>query len=434
VALVVGFALGGVSHGMEGNLMGSFDAVMDTLGELWVRALRASVIPLVLAYVVAAVTSIGEARTAGRVAGLCFLTFAGLVALAAAYSVPVGYLLSSALSVDPDALAGLREGVLVGALEGASGAEEAAPSFGQTISGFLPSNIFQAAVEEQMLGLVLGGLVFGIAITRLEPESRELLASFFHAIAQAMMTVVIWVLWVMPLGVFCLAFVMARQTGWSVALAFGYWVFGASALLLGFILLLYLVASVVGRVPIRSFARAVAPAQIVAAGSRSSLACIPALLEGADEHLPTSKTLEGFVIPLSSATFKLSGPLGSPFQLFILAHLYGIDLDPGTITVFMAGILLMSFGTPGIPSGGFVVRLPFFMAAGIPVEGFMLTNALDAIPDIFKTTANVTGDMTTLTIVQRLVGGGVDLELGRAAHAEAAGSPATAPPDDKAAP
>jgi Na+/H+-dicarboxylate symporter len=145
---------------------------------------------------------------------------------------------------------------------------------------------------------------------------------------------------------------------------------------------------------------------MVAVGSRSSLACLPALLEGAKEQLEIPDSIRGFVIPLSSAAFKLSGTLGSPFQLFILAKLYGVALAPTTVTVFVLGIMLVSIGTPGIPSGGFAVRIPFFLAAGIPLEGFLLTAAVDAIPDIFKTTVNVTGDMTVLTLVDRFAGRG----------------------------
>jgi len=373
------------------------------VGQLWIRALRAAVIPLVMAYVVAAVTSLEETRRTGRTAVVCFLTFAALVALAALYSVPLGYLLSSAFSVDPAALDGLR-GLVPVAADTAS-MPPALPSVGGILSQLIPTNIVAAALEEQMLALVLAALVFGLAVTRLEGAARDTLTHLFRGLAQAMMTIVIWILWVMPVGVFCLAFVLARQTGWSAVSAFGFWVFGASALILGFTLLLYPLASFVGRVPVASFARAVAPAQLVAAGARSSLASVPALLEGAEQHLPASRKLQGFVIPLSSASFKLSGPLGSPFQLFILAQLYGVTLDVPTVLVFVTGILLMSFGTPGIPSGGFVVRMPFFVAAGVPIEGFLLTSALDAIPDIFKTMVNVTGDMTALVLVDRFAGG-----------------------------
>jgi Na+/H+-dicarboxylate symporter len=67
----------------------------------------------------------------------------------------------------------------------------------------------------------------------------------------------------------------------------------------------------------------------------------------------------------------------------------------------MLGIMLVSFGTPGIPSGGLMIRAPFFLSAGIPLEGFLLTMAADTVTDIFKTTVNVTADMTVACMVSR---------------------------------
>jgi len=401
--LVVGFGLGGMARDSESPVMLGLEKLLDPVGSIWINALRAAVIPLVVSYVISAITSIGEARRTGKLAGLSLLTFVGLVALAAAYSVPLGQALASAYTVDPETLAALRATLSDTALAAAAAASEPA-SFGQSLARLIPANLFRAAAEEQILGLVIAAFIFGLATTQIEPRNREMLTRFFKAVAEATMVVVIWILWVMPIGVFALAYVTARQTGPEIGWAFGYWVVWASVLLLGFTLLLYPVAALVGKVEIRRFARAVAPAQLVAAGSRSSLASVPALLEGAGAHLRVPDSVRGFVIPLSSASFKLSGPLGSPFQLFILAKLYGVELDPTTVAVFVFGILLMSFGTPGIPSGGFTLRLPFFIAAGIPIEGFMLTTALDAIPDMFKTIVNVTGDMTVLTIVGRFAG------------------------------
>jgi Na+/H+-dicarboxylate symporter len=64
-------------------------------------------------------------------------------------------------------------------------------------------------------------------------------------------------------------------------------------------------------------------------------------------------------------------------------------------------MLLLSFTTAGIPSGGAFVSLPFYIALGIPVEAFTLFKVADAVPDIFKTILNVTADMTVATIVAR---------------------------------
>lgn len=395
----------------EGAVTTLLERLLDPIGTIWVNAIRAAVVPLVVSYVISAVASIGEARRTGELAGFCILTFVGLVVVAVMYSVPLGHTLASAYSVDPDALAALRAMVPDSAVA-AAGAETL--SFGQVLTRLMPSNLIRAAAEEQILALVVAALVFGLAMTRVEEQSREMLTRFFRAVAEATMVVVVWIMWFMPIGVFALAYMAARQAGSTIVWAFGYWIMFASVLLLGFTLILYPIARFVGKVEIRRFARAVAPAQLVAVGARSSLAAIPAILDGARAHLDFPAHIRGFVIPLSSATFKLSGPLGSPFQLFMLAKLYGVDLDPATVAVFIAGIMLLSFGTPGIPSGGFSIRLPMFIAAGIPVEGFLLMAAMDPIPDMFKTMVNVTGDMTVLSVVARLAGASPDQKARRA--------------------
>ncbi|MBT8397639.1 MAG: dicarboxylate/amino acid:cation symporter [Gemmatimonadetes bacterium] len=396
----MGFGVGELAHGSESQLVRAVGGLVDPLGRIWVNALQAAVIPLVISFLITAVTSMGESRHTGRLVGLCLLTFIGLVSLAASYSVPVGYALASGYSLDTENLAAL-ESTLPAAERTDATSGTVPPTFGEALGRLIPANLFRAAVEGEIPGLVLAALVFGLAITRLESRHREVLTRFFKGVAEATMVVVVWILWAMPLGVFGLAFSAAAQVGAEIAWAFGYWVVAASGLLLGFTLLLYPVSVLLGRVRLGAFARALAPAQLVAAGSRSSLAAMPALMEGAEEHLEHPDPIRGFVIPLSSTAFKLSGPLGSPLQLFLLAKLYGVSLDPATVVVFVLGIMLMSFATPGLPSGGFMLRLPWFVAAGIPAEGFLLLTTLDAIPDIFKTVTNVTGDMTVLAIVGR---------------------------------
>jgi Na+/H+-dicarboxylate symporter len=58
-----------------------------------------------------------------------------------------------------------------------------------------------------------------------------------------------------------------------------------------------------------------------------------------------------------------------------------------------------------LPShGASLSTLPFYLDVGIPIEAVVLLNAVDAIPDIFKTVLNVTGDMSAAAIVGRFAG------------------------------
>ncbi len=76
-------------------------------------------------------------------------------------------------------------------------------------------------------------------------------------------------------------------------------------------------------------------------------------------------------------------------------------IEPGYLLVFVATVMVLSFSSPGIPSGGFLVTLPFYVSAGIPVEGVILLRVVDAVPDIFKTLVNVTADMSVAAVAAR---------------------------------
>ena len=83
--------------------------------------------------------------------------------------------------------------------------------------------------------------------------------------------------------------------------------------------------------------------------------------------------------------------------------MFGMHLSPAFMVTFTATMLLLSFTTAGIPSGGALVSLPFYLAPGIPVEAFTLFKVADAVPGVFKTILNVTAGMTVATMVARFV-------------------------------
>jgi Na+/H+-dicarboxylate symporter len=106
------------------------------------------------------------------------------------------------------------------------------------------------------------------------------------------------------------------------------------------------------------------------------------------------------VLPLSVATFKINTPIADLVGPIFLAHLYGVPLSAGAIATMTLITIALSFSNPGIPSGGlFVVTAPVLLSAGIPLDGIALLIAADAIPDIFNTVINVTGDMTVAAIL-----------------------------------
>ena len=268
--------------------------------------------------------------------------------------------------------------------------------------GLIPGNIFQALSSGEILPLLLFTVFFGLAVAHLAPERRELLNRIFRALADAMMVLVGWILKATPLGVFALSFEMAVHTGVQATGFMAFFVALVSGLMLLCTGLLYPVTAVLGRASIRRFARAVAPAQLVAVSTRSSLAALPALVEGARDHLALPASATGFVLPLSVSAFKVNRTMSSTVKLLFLAHVFHVHLGPAELATFLVTVIVLSFSNVGIPGGGAtLMTLPAYLAAGVPLAGVVILEAAMTSPDFFRTLLNVTGDMSAATILSR---------------------------------
>ena len=149
------------------------------------------------------------------------------------------------------------------------------------------------------------------------------------------------------------------------------------------------------------FAQGVFPAQAVAFSSSSSLASLPALIDGSERRLRLPPSVTDVVLPLAVSTFKVATPALWLGAAIFLARLYGVPLAPTQLLAISFTGILTSFSTPGVPHGWLLVISPLVVTMGIPAEGIGLLIAVDAIPDIFATTLNVTGDMVAAALVSR---------------------------------
>jgi proton glutamate symport protein len=403
-ALGAGLGLGLVLHGSQAPWVEQLASALETIGGVWISVLKFTVVPLVLTQALAAVMRTERLGTVGLKSLAVFLA---LLAAAATFTLLAAPSLIALYRVDPATIAALRAGVSVP--DSVRDALGSGTEVGDWLWGFVPTSLSRLFRGANFLLVLLATIAAGLIAKRLAGPRRAQLQRGTTRLADLAMLVVGWVLRVMPLGVLALSFGLALSAGGSAVGLMTFFVVLVSGLMLVFTALLYPATAIIAGIRIRRFAQAVGPAQLVAVSTRSSLASLPALVEGGRARgLPVAAT--GFVLPLAVATFKLSMAISHPFMLLFLAHAFGVPLGLDRIMVFVGTILLISFATLGIPGGNpGVSTLPAFVAAGVPVEGVLILDAVETIPDIFKTITNVTADMSAAAIVTR----------GSAANAEA---------------
>lgn len=395
-ALVSGVVAGLLAPDSPGPALRVAISVLDTVGEAWVRALRMVVLPLVVSLLVVAVLGTKEraglARMGAAAVAIFFVAYLFLAVLSALLYPPLIRL----SGVARGAISSLRveSAPVAGAVSGGSPVE--------WLLQIVPTNPFASLAEDNVLQVVVFSIVFAAAVGKLAPAARASVLSLFSPIAEAMLIVVEWLLWVSPLTIFALVFGAAREIGVGAA-----WMLVAFALMTTVIMVLGILAftpavGILGRVGTIRFARAAWPGQLVALATRSSLATLPALVGTAKSRLGLPDRVVGFGLPFAASTFKPSNLISSPGRLLFLSWVYAVPVDLLGYAMFVGYVMLVSTTVLGIPSqGSRLASLPAFAALGIPVEGIVLISSVEVLYDFAATVLNTTGYLGTACLLPR---------------------------------
>jgi proton glutamate symport protein len=399
-ALFILFALvGGIILGVAGSGTGWGDAVAgiaDPVGGMWLNALKMTIVPLVVALLITGITKTAEAARAGKLAGRSVAWFLILLWSSSVMAALVTPLLLDLWPLDPASAGALKTAL------GKTAAVAPPPAFKEFLLGLIPSNPIGAAASDAILPLTIFTAIFAFAMLRLPEGERAFLSRFFEAVGNVMLVIINWVLWLAPIGVFALAFVVGARSGFSALGGLVHYVLIASALGIIVWIAAYPLALFGGRVSLSQFARAALPAQAVAISTQSSLASLPAMLKGT-EALGIKGETADVVLPLAVALFRATGPAMNLAVAIYVAHWYGIDLGPWQLAAGVAVAATTTLGAVSLPGQlSFISSIaPIALAMGVPFEPLALLIAVETIPDIFRTVGNVSMDMAVTTTIAR---------------------------------
>jgi Na+/H+-dicarboxylate symporter len=406
-ALVLGLLFGIASAAIGGAWVDGAVTVAEPVGGLWLDGLRMTIVPLIISLLITGIAASAEAARASRLAGRAIVLFLAVLWTSAILAALLTPLLLQLWPMPGESAAALKA-----ALSSSTDKVGDIPTFGQFVRSIVPTNPIAAAANDQILPLMVFTAVFGFALTRLPAEPRERLTGLFRSIADVMLVMVNWILWLAPIGVFALAYVVGARAG-----------AGAFGALLHYILIVASVGTVVwflawplamigGRVGFLAFTRAVGPAHAVAISTQSSLASLPAMLRGTEAlGIPVARS--GVVLPLAVAIFRATGPAMNLAVAIYVAYWFGIPLGPAQLAAGVAAAATTTLGAVSLPGSiTFITSIaPICLAMGVPIEPLVVLLAVETLPDIVRTTGNVAMDVAATATVARRAGPGDDAQL-----------------------
>jgi Na+/H+-dicarboxylate symporter len=382
------------------------------VGSLFINGLKMVVIPLVMTSIICGVAKIGEDKDFGRL-GLKTLLFYSLTGLLA---VVVGLLCVNL--IEPGQVdAELREKMLSG--QGEMEGKKVEKAFEHADGGFkgiieifqrmIPQNLFKAAVEGQLLGLIFFSLLFGFFVARLPAKFKESQIVFWEGLNATILSITNFIISFAPYGVFGLVTPTLMMVGIETVYVMGTF---ALTVLLGlaihsFIILPCLLHFLAKLNFIKHF-QAVSPALLTAFSTASSSATLPLTLNCITNRAGVSKKIASFTLPLG-ATMNMDGTaLFECVVVVFLAQLFGIEMDWVTQSTVVIMALLTSIGVAGIPSASLVAIIVILHAVGFPEDtiaiGVGIVFVVDRLLDMTRTAVNVLGDSCAAAIIGKSEG------------------------------
>lgn len=416
--LVGQFVLYDASHTEEA--LRSAAQPWHTAGEvIFIRPLMMMIVPLVFVSVAVGVASIGNPQKLGVIGGATLLYYLSTMAAAVALGLVLVSFVKPGVGVDAAALqssgmSAFESGGISAKIAG--GPSDVGGSFVGLIYSMIPNNFLAAAVEGNTLPVVIGGIVIGLALV-LGGEKSRLTIQVLEGAFEALIRLVMWVIWLAPLGIF---FIVAGRVG-QVGLAnlvgpLGLYVLTVVlGLLLHGAVVLPLVLWALGKTNPYRFMWAVRKVLITAFSTASSTAMLPVTLEECQTAGQCSKRATNFVIPLG-ATINMDGTaLYQAVAVVFLFQMLQFDLTLAQMVIILVTATLAAIGAAGVPSAGLITMAIVINAVNasmsavggesartLPMWTVGIILGVDRVLDMCRTAVNVWGDCVGARIVTRL--------------------------------
>lgn len=363
------------------------------LGDIFLRALKMVIIPLVFSSIISGVTSMGDGKNLGRL-GLKTMSY---------------YLITSTLAI----LTGLAVvnvvkpgvGVDLGFSKSVEGLAEQAGSVKDIFYRLIPENIIDSMAQGDILPVIFFAILFGFFITRADENYRLGLTNFFDSIFQVMMKITLFIIRFTPLGIFgIVAREVQRNAGELASIAGSLAVYSlcvVGALLFHALVSLPLIVRVMGKAKPYAHLKNMTVPLLTAFSTSSSSATLPLTMEALENKSGVSNKISSFTLPLG-ATINMDGTaLYECVAAMFIAQAYGVDLTFTQQVLVVVTALLASIGAAGIPMAGLVMITVVLSAVGLPLEGIGLILAVDRILDMIRTSVNVWSDSCGAVIIAR---------------------------------
>ena len=370
-------------------------------GSLYLGLLKMCILPIIVSAIILSMGRLLRNKSSVIHLGRLFLVFICGMFLVVVAGFSSGFIFEPGSSLSMEQRANL--GKEIGRAEAAISHDT--PSTQKSILTFIgeliPENVFAALSHGKVLPVLIFCLFIGIALGKIETPSSNTLLDVAEALYEAMLRVISWLMYGLPLGLFCLFAGEVVRIGPGIfksLFSLIAIVYGSSIALLT---VYFLIISIRSRRSPLFCLRALKQTIIVALGTSSSLTALPFAIEGMHKRLGFDKQTTSIILPLGT-TLNLHGNiLYFALATVFMSQIYQVEPTAlswtitGVVTILVA---LAASNAPGI--SGLAMFAMILDMLGLPsVIGIIILTAIDPIVDPIITAVNVFGNCASSSII-----------------------------------
>jgi proton glutamate symport protein len=394
IGLALGIALGAYIN----NVNPAWAEYVRPFSQLFLRLIKMIIAPLIFATLVAGTAGAGHFKAVGRMGLRAIIYFEAVTTIA---------LLIGLLAVNI-----VKPGVGISLPATGTDVNAAAQSWDQVLLHTVPESIIDAMARGDVLQIVVFSMIFAIALGMIGEKGRPFI-TWCESLADTMFRFTDIVMRYAPIGVGAAIAYTVGHSGFGVLYNLAWLVGTLYMALIVLILFVFVPVTILFRINLPRFLRAVREPAIIAFSTSTSEAALPRAME-AMERFGVPRRIVSFVMPLGY-TFNLDGTtLYLSLAAVFVAQAAGVELSVGQQVTMMLTLMLTSKGVAGVPRASLVILAGTLASYNLPLAGVTLILGVDALMDMARTMTNVIGNCLAAAVVARWEG-----QLSEGAVAEA---------------
>ncbi len=365
------------------------NGIFTLIGDVFLNAIKMLVVPLVFVSITLGTAQMGDIKKLGRIGSKTLLFYMITTSLAIVIGITIANITNPGIGLDLSSLV----------FEPQEAVEPV--SMLDTFKNIVPSNIFTALTEGNMLQIIFFSVFFGISLASLKERAKTVMR-IFEELNELILKMLMMLMEFAPLAVFSLLIGTFASLGIEAIIpVFAYVATAISGMIIHVLVVYMLILVFLGRLKPIQFFKNILPAMQLAFSTASSSGTLPLSMECAEENCGVDQEVSSFILPLGS-TINMDGTaIMQGTAVVFIAQAYGIDLSMMDYLTVILTATLASIGTAGVPGSGVIMLSMVITQVGLPIEAVGIIMGVDRLVDMARTAVNITGDILCSTIVAK---------------------------------